>query len=1224
MGRGARSASGFLAFALVLGASMAAATAGEGPAASAPTSKAEPVAEAAKADLEAAKTAAQTLMRAGRFADAVPHAERALTLSTSLYGADALVTGVAAHNLGFLLRRADRNADAQPHLERALGLYERLNPAIHDDTRNVVGELGHIYLKLGRGSDLAALYARLIARAAAEGDGAHIAVAHLRTNRAFVLRGLGRKDESAAEFDVAASLYEAQGAFGSEAYRLALEAAIEHREASGRLDEARDRALAAVAKLDQGVPAEAYLIARLRNRLSRIAHDGGNYNDARAQAEAALAAAAAGRRETGPDPAIDALNNLARAERALANYAAAEANYKRAIELLDARRDTVSSGIVNDNLAVLYLYLGRLAEAERHHKRAVALLEGALGREHASVGRAAANFGTMLGQAGRYTEAEPLLRRGIAIAEAQQPADALWMAVMHDNLAGLLRSTGRMKEARNHFQTALSLFEKTLPPEHPSIATARNNWGRYLIDVAALDEAEPHLRQALAVSEKIYGADHVNIAVSASNLAELLGASGRREEARGLFQRAISVLEQWLGREHPNLLPTLAASAKLELAEGRPAEARVLFERAMGIALATRSRAAIQSDVKPGQGEAGRQTFLGLMDAIWAEGRDAGSRNAARALVVGQWDGMTSAAAALAALGARAGASDPKLKALTRERQDLAADWTVSDRRLTEMLAEGAGRDTVLENELRQRIARIEARLRAIDGELATAYPRYRDLAQPTPIDVDGLRRLLSPNEAAVQFVVAPDATHVFVVTGRELQWHRVPITDRELGRLVRALRCGLDRAEWAVEQRCTKLLGLAEGAKPGWSEPLPFDIDRARKLYEFLLGPSRSLLAGKDLLVVPSGPLTSLPFHVLVEDEEPRVPVAAAQANPYAHVGFLGRRHAVTVLPSLSSLSALRQMARASTAPKPYLGFGNPLLIGVDGADRSAVDVSPCVIQQQEVARSHSGAPPKSFVRGATAGAGVEALRRQPPLPETADELCRVASFLHASTGDVIVGAKATEGALKQMSGTGELASARVLHFATHGLLADETAQFLGRSEPSLVLTPPANEGSELDDGLLTASEVAALRLDADWVVLSACNTASGEDVGAEALSGLARAFFYAGARSLLVSHWAVNSDATVKLVTAAFQAMSRDPQLTQAQAMRLAMSHLIDSGGYLSHPSAWAPFVVVGGSSPVGISATGSAMKPAVPAQTRFRPKAKPKGSKAKDNWAEQFFDK
>ena len=160
-------------------------------------------------------------------------------------------------------------------------------------------------------------------------------------------------------------------------------------------------------------------------------------------------------------------------------------------------------------------------------------------------------------------------------------------------------------------------------------------------------------------------------------------------------------------------------------------------------------------------------------------------------------------------------------------------------------------------------------------------------------------------------------------------------------------------------------------------------------------------------------------------------------------------------------------------------------------------------------------------------------------------------------------------------MSDKGTLANYRVIHFATHGTLAGELE---GTSEPGLILTPPA-EQSDVDDGFLSASEVAALKVDADWVILSACNTAAGNSEKAEALSGLARAFFYAGARALLVSHWAVNSEATVNLITSAVGAITRDKKVGRAEALRRAMLAMIDKGKpHEAHPAYWAPFVVVG----------------------------------------------
>ena len=189
--------------------------------------------------------------------------------------------------------------------------------------------------------------------------------------------------------------------------------------------------------------------------------------------------------------------------------------------------------------------------------------------------------------------------------------------------------------------------------------------------------------------------------------------------------------------------------------------------------------------------------------------------------------------------------------------------------------------------------------------------------------------------------------------------------------------------------------------------------------------------------------------------------------------------------------------------------------------------------------------------------------------------KLCNVAKAVGATEADICLGARASEGEIKRLSEAGTLRSYRIVHFATHGALAGEISV---SAEPGLLLTPP-EKGTEVDDGYLSASEIAALKLDADWVILSACNTAAAEAKGAEALSGLARAFFYAGARALLVSHWAVDAEATVKLVTGAVERMASDRTVGRAEAMRQSMLAMIDKGEtYEAHPKFWAPFVVVG----------------------------------------------
>ena len=173
-----------------------------------------------------------------------------------------------------------------------------------------------------------------------------------------------------------------------------------------------------------------------------------------------------------------------------------------------------------------------------------------------------------------------------------------------------------------------------------------------------------------------------------------------------------------------------------------------------------------------------------------------------------------------------------------------------------------------------------------------------------------------------------------------------------------------------------------------------------------------------------------------------------------------------------------------------------------------------------------------------------------------------------------VRLGARATETEVKALSASSRLAEFRIVHLATHAALAGQVS---GTAEPGLILTPPAT-ASDADDGYLTASEITKLKLNADWVVLPT-NTAGGGADDKDAFSGLARAFFYAGARSLLVLHWAVSSGATVELVRGAFNNLKADPSLGRAAAMQLSMKQLVDNvGAEAAHPTYWAPFVVVG----------------------------------------------
>ncbi|MCV2894623.1 CHAT domain-containing protein [Lentibacter sp. XHP0401] len=417
-------------------------------------------------------------------------------------------------------------------------------------------------------------------------------------------------------------------------------------------------------------------------------------------------------------------------------------------------------------------------------------------------------------------------------------------------------------------------------------------------------------------------------------------------------------------------------------------------------------------------------------------------------------------------------------------------------------------------------VSRLDKKLDEIERQLATRHPGFASQAALTPLTMTLARDLLEPDEALVLYLTTGAGLHVFAVTPEHVIWHRSDVSRPWLRDAVDRLRQGLNPAR------------IVRGAMPlgQTNEKETYDLDLAHALYSVTLAPlAGHLPKGGVVLISPDDALQTLPFGVLVSAAAKDIPGGLNGTVPWAI-----RDYAFATLPAASSLKNLRKDVVQSLGSLAFLGLGNPEF------DASAQGVQLA------------------------------------PLPETEEELERLSTSIAAGAGRLLLGQDATKEGLRQASP----AEAKVLAFATHGLLGGEASEL---GEPALALTP----GTDGTDGLLRASEIATFSLNADWVILSACNTASGPTADStEGLSGLARAFFYAGARRLLVSHWPVQSDATVALTTSMFAALTSFPEETPpstagAQALRTSMLSMIDKpqNPKWAHPSAWGPFVVAGG---------------------------------------------
>lgn len=422
--------------------------------------------------------------------------------------------------------------------------------------------------------------------------------------------------------------------------------------------------------------------------------------------------------------------------------------------------------------------------------------------------------------------------------------------------------------------------------------------------------------------------------------------------------------------------------------------------------------------------------------------------------------------------------------------------------------------------------------------EKLAEYPRYRAVSDTT-VELDDLQSILQPGEAYLKLITLGNDSFVVLVTPENALAYRAEASPDELEFLVARIR---------------ESIAVVEG---GQVLTFPFDIEGSHELFTKLFAPVASeLVKARHIVFEPDGAMLKLPINLLVTDEES---VAAYRrrletgGDEYDFTGtaWLGRNADISTSVSPGAFRDVRG-SRPSNARQAYIGLGQ----------NTPIDQSSAMT---------------SRTRSAMAG-GSDCLW-SPAIwdnPIKADELFHAASRL-GSASTVLTQNEFTDTAVKNRE---DLDDYRVLHFATHGLVTAPEPE----CPPRPALLTSFGEGDS--DGLLTFAEIFGLRIDADLVILSACDTAGSATVGATreagvtsggdyALDGLVRAFVGAGGRTVLASHWPVPDDfsATQRLISGLFA--GRD--VATAEALRRSQIGLMDDAR-TSHPFYWSAFAVVG----------------------------------------------
>jgi CHAT domain-containing protein len=479
----------------------------------------------------------------------------------------------------------------------------------------------------------------------------------------------------------------------------------------------------------------------------------------------------------------------------------------------------------------------------------------------------------------------------------------------------------------------------------------------------------------------------------------------------------------------------------------------------------------------------------------------------------------------------RALAEDHRLTQEARQRQAAGKAAKEDEKKLAREAAEERERAKQRQAQLKQLRDRLEAIDRergGLQAEIGRRFPEYQSLVNPKPPGFAELATLLGKDEAFVGLYPLDRGTFVWgIAAGGKPSFHVAPLSAAEIRDLVARLRAVLDLAE---------VPETAAGA---------FDAATSYRLYRELVAPVRPALgAARVVTFATAGDLAQIPFAVLTTR-----PTEGA-FDP-AGAAWLVREAALNQIATAAAFRALRESSRRAKPAAAFFGFGDPLFGGTATPPAAA------------------GRPGKPG-RGLLKVEQVQDYGTMAALPETRDEILAIAKALGADPArDARFGAQATRAAAL----TAPLSDRRVIAFATHGL---KPGDLPGLSRPALAMAA----GAPGESPLLTLDDVLTLKLSADWVVLSACNTASADGRAQEAFSGLARAFFFSGARAVLATHWAVESLSAQQLVARTFAHQAANRGASRAESLRRAQLELVDgrAGAAYAHPFFWAPYALYG----------------------------------------------
>ncbi len=760
----------------------------------------------------------------------------------------------------------------------------------------------------------------------------------------------------------------------------------------------------------------------------------------------------------------------------------------------------------------------KLIEAEYYHRESLKIYLGLGGKNSVRVARQIARLSSVVTEQGRFEEGNILAQYSLkSYIEAGLPDKALNVISSKKAVASTLVNIEKYSEALNYF-TAIK-----------STINSDEFLKKYFGELGDLDEVvalifTKNFQKAETVAQSIFenekskvGSNHPRTVLAQAFYAVTLQEQKKIEEAKKNFKEAI-----------PSLIEQIRNDSETS-----------------NISKKSQRRFSLIAE-----------SYINLLFAEAKLDKNSEKNLVSEAFLLADLARGSSVQKALAQSTARTSFKDKRLAELARSEQDLQRKINSLNELLLNISQAGGSSST--QEKIRNDISNARSERDSVKKDIENKYPEYFDLVEPKPITIEKTAKILNQNEVLVTWYFGERQSFVWAIHQNGLSnFANINLTKKDISRDVKILRKALDPGVSSVE------------------DIPPFDVILSNKLYSQIIKPIEQSLSGKNLLIsVPHESLAQIPISVLLTEKINQPPKGSAALKDYQNAPWLIRKIAISQLPSVNALAALRGAKIERNDAQSFIAFADPYFSKAQANNALAKIETAQVVNTRGKPLNLRSVPKTSNVSSAE-------LALLPGLPDTSIEVNEIAKVLNAKPEDIYLNQHAS---VKKVLET-DFSKKNIIMFSTHGLVPGELN---GLTQPALALSSPDVTGEKDSDGLLTMDKILELKLNADWVVLSACNTAS-SDNSSEAVSGLGRAFFYAGARALLVSNWPVDTVSSRELMVDLFKRHNNQEKISKPEALKQAMLNIADKGAarigntnvvsyFYSHPLFWAPFVVVG----------------------------------------------